>query len=68
MDRYFARSSNDETDDWPFWFVADRKKGGLNVTAEVADALELPRTPGAVLARKEVAVSLAERANNELAS
>jgi hypothetical protein len=34
-DRYYARSARDDTDDWPFWFVADAQKGGLNVTAEL---------------------------------
>lgn len=33
MPRYFARSASDNTDDWPYWFVADSMKGGLNVTA-----------------------------------
>jgi hypothetical protein len=33
--RYYARSASDRTDDWPYWFVADTQKGGLNVTAEL---------------------------------
>lgn len=34
-DRYYARSASDRTNDWPFWFVADKSRGGLNVTAEL---------------------------------
>lgn len=30
--RYYARSASDKTKDWPYWFVADSEKGGLNVT------------------------------------
>ena len=33
MTRYYARSASDNTDDWPFWFVADSQRDGLNVTA-----------------------------------
>jgi hypothetical protein len=33
--RYYARSASDRTDDWPYWFVADAQKGGLDVTAEL---------------------------------
>ena len=33
--RYYARSASDRTDDWPYWFVADAQKGGLNVTAKL---------------------------------
>lgn len=38
-ERYFARSASDRTDDWPFWFVADRTRGGLNVTLELFEAI-----------------------------
>jgi hypothetical protein len=34
-DRFYARSASDRTDDWPYWFVADSQKGGLNVTAKL---------------------------------
>jgi hypothetical protein len=27
-DRYYARSASDQTDDWPWWFVADKQLGG----------------------------------------
>lgn len=47
--RYYARSGSDRTDDWPFWFVADREQGGLNVTVRVFPAMRgcwpfLPRS------------------------
>lgn len=61
--RYYARSASDKTDDWPFWFVADDERGGLNVTAEVADALGEFRRPGAVLSEPWSMVKLAMRAN-----
>jgi hypothetical protein len=62
--RYFARSASDRTDDWPFWFVADRKLGGPNRTAEITDLL-FPgkRTPGSTLTDRETAQFLAEKAN-----
>lgn len=37
--RYFARSASDRTDEWPYWFVADREKAGLNVTGELVPQL-----------------------------
>ena len=46
MARYYARSASDNTDDWPFWFVADDPGGGINVTAELAG------TPGKVFAMR----------------
>lgn len=66
MKRYYARSASDKTDDWPFWFVADEQRGGLNVTAEIADALGEPCNPGATLTTGWNAVKLAMRANREL--
>lgn len=59
--RYFARSASDKTDDWPFWYVADREKGNLNVTVKLEPLLEgaLPFTS------KEYAIRLAKRANEE---
>jgi len=33
--RYYARSASDNTDDWPFWFIADREQGGLNVMVDL---------------------------------
>lgn len=38
-DRYFARSASDNTDDWPFWYVADRTLSNLNVTVRLMPAL-----------------------------
>lgn len=66
MGRYYARSASDKTDDWPFWFVADSQRGGLNVTGKISDALELPRKPGAVLGEPWEMAKLAMRANREL--
>lgn len=62
-DRYYARSASDRTDDWPFWFVADRKRGGLNVTSEVADLVGVKRGAGQVLVNKESALNIAARSN-----
>jgi hypothetical protein len=61
--RYFARSASDHTDDWPFWFVADRQKGGLNVTPAVAAALGHDWPHGAVLTDRESARELADSGN-----
>jgi hypothetical protein len=63
--RYFARSASDRTEEWPFWFVADRQKGGLNVTAEVVRAHVDPDHYGGVLCPKETAIALAKIANGE---
>ncbi|MCJ7993255.1 hypothetical protein J5N58_01410 [Rhizobium cremeum] len=38
--RYYARSASDRTDEWPFWFVADKQQGGLNVTVRLFPGLE----------------------------
>ena len=63
-DRYYACSASDKTDDWPWWFVADKQLGGRNVTSEVATLLNIPRKfPGATLCAKEYAEHLAEEAN-----
>jgi len=32
VSRLVARSASARTDDWPFWYVADTARGGLNVT------------------------------------
>lgn len=61
--RYYARSASDKTDDWPWWFVADKYRGGLNVTQEVHKLLNLPMEPGAVLCVRAYAEQLAEEAN-----
>jgi hypothetical protein len=59
LPRYFARPASDRTEDWPFWFVADREKGEINVTAELLPPLRgyLPFLPA------DVAVELAAVAN-----
>lgn len=60
-DRFFARSAADDTDDWPFWFVADRSKSGLNVTVELVPELRgyMP------FLTRELALAVAARANEE---
>ena len=57
--RFYARSASDRTDDWPYWYVADREKAGLNVTVAL-----VPEMRGCMpfLSRKE-AESLAQAAN-----
>lgn len=64
VDRFFARSASDNTDEWPFWFVADRNRGALNVTAEVWDAMfPKSRAPGVTLVCPDLAKALASEAN-----
>lgn len=60
MERFFARSASDKTDDWDFWFVADRTKGGLNVTAELLRACVNPAHVGGTLLTRDHAVKLAD--------
>lgn len=59
LERYYARSASDRTDDWPFWFVADRDKSGLNVTRQLAPEL----TGYLPLVSRDAAIALAENAN-----
>ena len=61
--RYYARSACYGNDDWPWWFVADKHRVGLNVAAEVCELLDRPRKPGATLCAREYAEQLAEEAN-----
>lgn len=61
--RYYARSASDNTDDWDFWFVADRLKGGLNVTAELIRLHFDANHAGATLTSRECAAEIAEIAN-----
>lgn len=61
IDRYFARSASDRTDDWPLWYVSDRNKGDLNVTVELAPQL---RGHPPFLTR-DLAELIAQRANNK---
>jgi len=65
--RYYARSASDKTSDWPHWFVADAKRGGLNVTAELIRAHRNPDHKGGVLTSRSDAAELAMQANNEAA-
>lgn len=66
--RYFARSASDRTEDWPFWFVADSKKGGLNVTASLFERLTGERAHGAVFAPRGEAELIAAHANKAAAN
>ena len=61
--RYIARSASNRTDDWPFWFVADTQRGGLNVTAELIRQHMNPDHAGAVLCDRSGATVLAILAN-----
>lgn len=61
--RYYARSASDRTDDWPFWYVADRRKGGVNVTADIVRAHINPNHAGGVLTSRDSAINLADMAN-----
>lgn len=58
--RYYARSASDKTDNWPFWFIADRERGGLNVTSDLMREHypDLWR-PGAVFMRESEAKACA---------
>ena len=65
--RYYARSASDRTDDWPFWFVADAQKGGLNVTAVLALQHLNHDAKGQTLCNRDYAEYLAIIANGGLA-
>jgi hypothetical protein len=64
--RYYARSASDKTDDWPFWFVADEQRGGLNVTADLIRKLDNPDHSGGVLLPPWESVKLAMKANRKI--
>ena len=66
MTRYYARSASDKTDDWPYWFVADSQRGGLNVTAETGRDLKTGLLPGCTLLPSWDAVKQAQQANKKL--
>ena len=63
MSRFYARSASDKTDDWPLWFVADERKGGLNVTAPLIRQHLDPDHRGGIFLSDWEAVKLAGRAN-----
>lgn len=65
-DRYFARSASDKTNDWPWWFIADKNRGGLNVTGEVFDMLGIPFKLGSVFTHRLQATEIAELANKHM--
>jgi hypothetical protein len=58
-ERYFARSASDRTEDWPFWYVADRQRGNLNCTPDLMPELRgyLP------FVSRQIAERLAAEAN-----
>lgn len=58
--RYYARSASDRTDNWPYWFVADVERGGLNVTASIVPSLLVS---GATLIDRELAIAIVGIAN-----
>lgn len=61
--RYFARSASDKDDNWPYWFVADRERGGLNVTADLVRKHINPNHHGATLCIPDFAREIAALAN-----
>ena len=65
--RYYARSAFDRTDDWPYWFVADAQKGGLNVTAKLVRQHLNMNPVGLTLCRRAYAERLAIIANGGFA-
>ena len=67
-DRFFARSASDQTDDWPWWFVADRGSGGINRTAEAARIAGFAWKPGAVFLSREGAQLIAATANAKISA
>ena len=65
MNRYYARSASDKTDDWPFWFVADKNLGGLNVTADLIRKCWDKNHRGGVLLSKTCAMKLEKQSNED---
>lgn len=64
MTRYYARSASDRTDDWPYWYVADREQGGLNVTVRLArEVWGLDRSAMLPFMNINDAMALADEAN-----
>ena len=61
--RYYARSASDRTDAWPFWFVADSRKGSVNVTADIVRQHIGPTRKGGVFVPRGLALALADVAN-----
>lgn len=54
-ERYTARSAGG-TEDWPYWYVADRERTGLNVTVQLVPEMTgympfLPREDAERIAR-----------------
>ena len=61
--RYYARSASDHDPDWPWWFVADRQQGGLNVTGKLWEQLTGRRAQGGCLTERCFAEVIAGAAN-----
>jgi hypothetical protein len=61
-DRYYARPATYSVD-WRYWSVADREKGGLNVTSELIRQHLNPSREGAVFTDRGTAEYLAKIAN-----
>lgn len=62
-DRYSARCASDRDPNWPFWFVADRDRGGLNCTGALWERLTGESAGGAVLCGRQMAETIADLAN-----
>ncbi len=64
MGRFYARSASDRTDDWPFWFVADADRDGLNVTNELIVRFVSPtyKRDGLPFLTREASEALAAKA------
>ena len=60
-----ARSANDNTDNWPFWYVAESYKS-LNILGRVARELGFDLRDGAVFVSKEGAEMIANMWNAKL--
>ena len=66
-EEFFARSASDNTDDWPYWYIAKTSNPRLNVTSEVVKILGLPEEPGAVFFPGPlIAKRIAEAANRKV--
>jgi len=68
-DRYYARcvSDNPKEGQHYSWFIADKNKGGLNVTRIVCMMLGIPINSGAVfITTREKSIEIAELANKHM--
>lgn len=65
MTRYTVFSASGKTEDWPFWFVADNQKGGVNCTADLIRQFYNPDHRGGVFTSRAGAEALSEKGNAE---